>query len=179
MSPRCLWLSAAICAFALAGPAQAQDCDAAGTVASGGAVATDSTSATTLGTGAACQTGEGTSKMIGSGGSAAAIGGKTDSDTKLLENPNKLKAMSRAKAQDGGEWSKSKTKTTVNDDSLASTTRTISHVPGAAPVKSTTDVDVGLGSEPSADGSTDATAGEATTGGTGACPPGQQGQAGC
>ena len=90
---------------------------------------------------------------------------------KLVENPNKLKAMSRAKAQDGGEWSKSKTKTTVNDDSLASTTRTMSHVPGAAPVKSTTDVDVGMGSEPSAAGS--------ATSDAGGCPPGQEGTAGC
>jgi hypothetical protein len=174
MSPRSLWLSLAVCAIAYGGPALAQDCDADGTVASGGAAATDSTTATTLGTGAACQTEEGTSKTIGSGGSAAAVDGKADSDTKVVENPNKLKAMSRARAQDGGEWSKSRTKTTVNDDGLASTTRTMSHVPGSAPVKSTTDVDVELGGEASLRGSADA-----TTGAAGACPPGQQGKARC
>jgi hypothetical protein len=171
MSPRTLCLSLAVCACAYGGPALAQDCDAAGTVASGGAAATGTTSATTLGTGGACQTEDGTSKTIGSGGSAAAVDGKADSDTKIVENPNKLKAMSRAKAQDGGEWSKSKTKTTVQDDSLASTTRTMSHVPGQAPIKSNTDVGVELGSDPTAAGSADAT--------TGACPPDQQGTAGC
>jgi hypothetical protein len=167
MSPRTLCLSLAVCACAYGGPALAQDCDAAGTVASGGAAATGATSATTLGTGAACQTVDGTSKTIGSGGSAAAVDGKADSDTKIVENPNKLKAMSRARAQDGGEWSKSKTKTTVQDDSLASTTRTMSHVPGEAPVKSNTDVGVELGGESPAAGSADATAG--------VCPQGQQG----
>jgi hypothetical protein len=45
---------------------------------------------------------------------------------------------------DQGTFSKSRTKATVQGDSLDSTTRTMSHVPGQKPVKSNTDSSVTL-----------------------------------
>jgi hypothetical protein len=66
------------------------------------------------------------------------------SRTNAVENPNKLQTQSKAQAMDQGTFSKSKTKTTARGDDLDSTTRTMSHVPGQKPVKSTTDTNVTL-----------------------------------
>lgn len=117
-------------------PASTDSAHTGGTAGSGSA---GGTSATTLGTGGTSTGAAGTSSTIGSGGSAAATDGKADSRTKILENPNKLQGQSKAKAQDGGTWSKSQTKTTVRpEEDVQSRTKTMSHVPGGPPVKSTT-----------------------------------------
>lgn len=52
-------------------PAEAQECDAAGTVGSGGSAAAGGTSASTIGTAGTCRTDDGTTSSIGVGGSAA------------------------------------------------------------------------------------------------------------
>jgi hypothetical protein len=129
----------ALLASVFSTPVLAQDCNAAGTVGSGGSAAAGGTSASTLGTAGACQTDDGTTASIGSGGSAAAADGKAKSQTKVNENPNQLRAQSKAQAMDQGTFSKSQTKTRVKGDELQSTTRSMSHVPGEKPVKSTTD----------------------------------------
>ncbi|MBW6425190.1 hypothetical protein KX729_27520 [Rhizobium sp. XQZ8] len=125
-------------------PVFAQDCNAAGTVGSGGSAAAGGTSASTLGTAGACKTDDGTTASIGSGGSAATADGKAKSQTKVNENPNGLRTQSKAQAMDQGTFSKSQTKTRVQGDDLQSTTRSMSHVPGEKPVKSTTDSNVVL-----------------------------------
>jgi len=60
------------------------------------------------------------------------------SNTHVNDNGDKLKARTKAQAVDKGTFSKSQTKTTTDGDSLESTTRTMSHVPGEKPVKSRT-----------------------------------------
>jgi hypothetical protein len=125
-------------------PVLAQDCNAAGTVGSGGSAAAGGTSASTLGTAGACQTDDGTTASIGSGGSAATADGEAKSQTKVNENPNQLRAQSKAQAMDQGTFSKSQTKTRIKGDELQSTTRSMSHVPGEKPVKSTTGSNVVL-----------------------------------
>ncbi|MCO5731350.1 hypothetical protein [Rhizobium sp. SSA_523] len=122
----------------------AQDCNSAGTVGTGGSAAAGGTSASTLGTAGACATDSGTSASIASGGSAAAADGTAKSQTRVNENPNQLKTQSRAQAMDQGTFSKSQTKTRVKGDELESKTRTMSHVPGQKPVKSTTETGVTL-----------------------------------
>jgi len=117
-------------------PVYAQDCNAAGTVGSAGSAAAGGTSASTLGTAGACATDDDTTASIGSAGSAATAEGKAKSQTKINENPNQLKAQSKAQAMDKGTFSKSMTKTRVKGDELQSKTRTMSHVPGEKPVKS-------------------------------------------
>jgi len=116
----------------------AQDCSAAGTVATGGSAGAGGTSASTLGTAGSCQTDSGTSSSIGSGGSAAADGGNAMSKTHVNDNVDRLKAQTKAQAVDKGSFSKSRTKTTTDGDTLQSTTRTMSHEPGQKPVKDTT-----------------------------------------
>nr|WP_246617971.1 hypothetical protein [Rhizobium populisoli] len=119
-------------------PVYAQGCNATGTVGSGGSAAAGGTSASTLGTAGACATDDGTTSSIASGGSAATADGKAKSQTKVNENPNQLRAQSKAQAIDKGTFSKSQTKTRVRDGELESSTRTMSHVPGQKPMKSTT-----------------------------------------
>ena len=135
-------------AFSLAllsgAPAHAQGCNAAGTVGSAGSAAAGETSASTLGTAGTCSTDDGATSSIASGGSAAAADGKASSRTNTVENRNKLQTQSKAQAMDHGTFSKSRTKTTAEGDSLNSTTRTMSHVPGQKPVKSTTNSSVTL-----------------------------------
>jgi hypothetical protein len=113
-----------------------------GTVGSAGSAAAGGTSASTLGLGAR----SGDSATIGSAGSAAAAQGRATSSTKLHDNnPNNLHGMSKARAQDGGTWSKSMTKTKVKNDTLSSRTKSMSHQPGGPPTKSTTNQSVTLG----------------------------------
>lgn len=121
-------------------PATAQT---SSTVGSGGSAAAGGTSASTLGTGGTSTDDDGNSaSSIGSAGSAATVDGKAKSDTKIVTNPNMLKAQSKAMANDKGTFSKSKTKTTVKDGELSSDTRSMSHVPGEKPVKSDSGVTV-------------------------------------
>jgi hypothetical protein len=119
-------------------PAHAQDCDAAGTVGSGGSATAGGTSASTIGTAGTCRTDDGTTSSIGVGGSAATSEGKAKSQTKINENPSQLQGRSKAQAMDKGTFSKSQTKTKVTDDGLQSQTKTMSHVPGEKPIKSRT-----------------------------------------
>jgi len=120
---------------------QAQDCEGAATVGSGGSAAAGDTSASTLGTGAACNAGRQTNSTVGSAGSAASADGKAMSKTHTNGNSNKLQSHTKAQAMDHGTFSKSRTKTKVTGDGLESRTRTMSHVPGEKPVKNSTTVD--------------------------------------
>lgn len=111
-----------------------------GTVGTAGSGAAGGTSASTLGTGGTSTGPAGTSSIIGGGGSAATSdGGKATTSNRINENPNKLQDQARAKAQDGGTWGKSQTKTTIEKDGdLSSRTRSMAHEPGGPPAKSTT-----------------------------------------
>ncbi|WP_244635845.1 hypothetical protein [Chthonobacter albigriseus] len=136
-------------------------CDGAASIGSGGSASAGGTSATTLGTGAACDTGEGTNATVGTGGSAAAADGSANSRSKVNANDNSLNAKSQAMAKDGGTWSKSKTQTKIRQgEDLASRTKSMSHVPGEKPVKSTTGVDSEV---PTSGEATGATCDPATT----------------
>jgi hypothetical protein len=115
------------------------------TIGSGGSAAAGGTSASTLGAGGTSTAPSGTSSSIGSAGSAAAVDGKATSSTKLNANPNKLQGMSKARAQDGGTWSRSMTKTKVKGDTLTSRTKSMAHEPGGAPAKSTTRQSISTG----------------------------------
>ncbi|MBB3565205.1 hypothetical protein FHX06_006575 [Rhizobium sp. BK512] len=64
------------------------------------------------------------------------------SKTQLNDNDDKLKAQTNAQAVDKGTFSKSRTKTSTDGQSLQSTTRSMSHVPGQKPVKSKTEQNV-------------------------------------
>lgn len=138
MKTNVLFAGFAVAAALSLTPVQAQSCNAAGTLGSGGSAAAGGTSASTLGTGGACATDNGTTSSIASGGSAAAADGKAKSQTKVNENPNQLRAQSKAQAMDKGTFSKSQTKTRVRDGELESSTRSMSHVPGQKPTKGTT-----------------------------------------
>jgi hypothetical protein len=110
-----------------------------GTVGTGGSGAAGGTSASTIGLGGTSTGTAGTSSTIGGAGSAATSdGGKATSSNKVNENPNMLKDQAKAKAQDGGTFSKSMTNTRVRDGQLDSRTKSMAHEPGSAPVKSTT-----------------------------------------
>ena len=69
------------------------------------------------------------------------------SKTHVNESDEKLRAQTKAQAADKGTFSKSRTKTSSDGDSLQSTTRTMSHVPGQKPVKGTTNQTVILPGE--------------------------------
>ena len=119
---------------------------ASGTIAGGGSAAAGGTSASTVGTGATATGPSGTSSTIGSGGSAAAVDGRATSRTKINENPNGLKGQSKAMAHDGGTFSKTTTKTKVKaGEELSTRTKSMAHVPGSKPVKSTTSTTVPVG----------------------------------
>ncbi|MET3858260.1 hypothetical protein ABIE40_005417 [Rhizobium sp. OAE497] len=60
------------------------------------------------------------------------------SKTHVNDNADRLKAQTKSQAVDKGSFSKSRTQTTTNGDTLQSTTRTMSHEPGQKPVKNTT-----------------------------------------
>jgi hypothetical protein len=110
-----------------------------GTVGTGGSSAAGGTSASTLGLGGTSTGPAGTSSSIGGGGSAAiSDGGKATTSNKVQENPNMLKDQAKAKAQDGGTWSKSTTNTKIRDGELDSRTKSMAHEPGGPPAKSTT-----------------------------------------
>ena len=103
-------------------------------------------SASTVGTGGASAGGGTASGTIAGGGSAAAADGKAMSRTKINDNPNGLMGQSKAMAHDGGTFSKSQTKTKVKaGDELSTRTKSMAHVPGSKPVKSTTSTTVPVG----------------------------------
>jgi hypothetical protein len=109
-----------------------------GTIGTAGSAAAGGTSASTLGTGGTSTGPSGTSSSIGGAGSAAAVGGKVSSSNKLHQNSQMMQDQAKAKAQNGGTWSKSMTKTKLKHGELTSRTKSMSHEPGGAPAKSTT-----------------------------------------
>jgi hypothetical protein len=114
-----------------------------GTVGSGGSAAAGGTSASTLGLGGTSTGPAGTSSSIGGAGSdATADGGKATSSNKLHENPNMMHDQAKARAQDGGTWSKSMTDTKLKQGELDSRTKSMSHEPGGPPAKSTSTAQV-------------------------------------
>jgi len=116
-----------------------------GTVGTAGSGAAGGTSASTIGLGGSSTGAAGTSATIGGAGSAATSdGGKATTSNKVNENPNMLKDQAKAKAQDGGTWSKSMTNTKIKDGELDSRTKTMAHQPGGPPAKSTTTQSVPL-----------------------------------
>ena len=112
----------------------------AATGGTAGSAAAGGTSASTLGLGGTSTGPAGTSSTIGGGGSAATSdGGKATTSNKVQENPNMLQDKARAKAQNGGTWSKSQTHTRIKQgEEVNSRTRSMAHQPGGPPVKSTT-----------------------------------------
>jgi hypothetical protein len=105
----------------------------------GGSAAAGGTSATTLGIGATSTTPSGGSSSLSTGGAAA--GPHAQEKSKVHETgQGTLKGQSKAQSHDGGTFSKSRTKTTVGEGGVESTTRSMSHVPGEKPVKSTTTI---------------------------------------
>jgi hypothetical protein len=112
---------------------------ASGTVGTAGSAAVGGTSASTIGLGGTSTGPAGTSSTIGGAGSAATSdGGKATTSNKVMENDNMLKDQAKAKAQDGGTWSKSMTNTKIKEGELDSRTKSMAHEPGGPPVKSTT-----------------------------------------
>lgn len=110
-----------------------------GTVGTGASAAAGGTSASTWGLGGTSTSPDGTSSSIGGGGSAATShGGKATSSNKVNENKNMLQDQAKAKAREGGTWSKSMTNTRIKDGELDSRTKSMAHEPGGPPVKSTT-----------------------------------------
>jgi hypothetical protein len=127
-------------ALAAAGAGHAQT-DGSATGGTGGSAAAGGTSASSLGLGATSTEEGQTSSSLGTGATATTAEGKAKSRTHLNDNPNKLIGQSRAQAMDKGTFSKSRTKTTVDKgEAVQSTTRTMSHVPGQKPEKSTSTV---------------------------------------
>ena len=103
-----------------------------------GSAAAGGTSASTIGLGANSTGPAGTSSTVGGAGSAAAAQGKATSNTKIRENPQMLRSQSKARASDGGTWSKSMTNTKIKEGELDSRTKSMAHEPGGPPAKSTT-----------------------------------------
>lgn len=107
------------------------------TVGTAGTASAGGTSASTLGLGGTSVGRTGTSSTVGGAGSAAALDGRISSSNKVRANPVMLRDQVKATAQDGGTWSRSMTNTRIKQgDSLSSWTRSMSHEPGAAPVRS-------------------------------------------
>ena len=134
-----LFISSAAVAVLLAAsaPLNAQTSISGG---SAGSAAVGGTSASTVGTGGTSTSRTGTGSSIAAGGSAAAIDGKAQSRTNVNKgNGPNLNANTRAQAHDGGTFSRSHTRTKVKaGEEVQSTTKTMSHEPGSAPIKSTT-----------------------------------------
>ena len=128
------------------GGASVDEDSASGTIGSGGSAAAGGTSASGLSSGGTSTDESGTGSSVGAGGSAAAADGKTMSKSKVNENPNMLQGQTMQKAQDGGTWSKVKSKSKVRPgEDLDTRTKSMSHEPGGAPVQSTTQQSIDLG----------------------------------
>jgi hypothetical protein len=127
------------------GGASVNDGSASGTIGSGGSAAAGGTSASGVSSGGTSTDESGTGSSVGAGGSAAATDGKTMSKSKVNENPNMLQGQTMQKAQDGGTWSKVKSKSKVRPgEELDTRTKSMSHEPGGPPVKSTTQESIDL-----------------------------------
>jgi hypothetical protein len=70
---------------------------------------------------------------------------KDTSSTRVNGNQNNLNAMSKARAQEQGTWSRSMTHTKVHKGEVTSRTKSMAHEPGGAPAKSTTTTTTGSG----------------------------------
>jgi len=132
------WTAAAVL-LAAASPLAAQTSISGGT---GGSAAVGGTSASTVGTGGTSTSPTGTGSSIAAGGSAAAVDGKAQSRTNVNKgNGPVLNANTRAQAHDGGTFSRSQTRTKVKaGEDVQSTTKTMTHEPGSAPIKSKTSI---------------------------------------
>ena len=130
----------AAAALLVPGVALAQPAPAAGSASGGtaGSAAAGGTSASTIGLGSTSTGENGTSSSLGTGGSAAAVGGgHVGAKSKVNGNRNGLNGHSKARAQNGGTWSDSKTHIKVHKGEVRSRTKSMSHVPGQKPTKST------------------------------------------
>jgi len=119
-------------------PAAAQTSMTGGT---GGSAAAGGTSASTVGTGGTSTSASGqTGSSIAAGGSAAAANGKAQSGANVNKgNGPVLNSNARAQAHEGGTFSRSHTRTQVKaGETVGSTTKSMSHVPGSKPTMSTT-----------------------------------------
>ena len=58
-------------------------------------------------------------------------------------NADNLHGLSKAQAQDGGDWSHSMTHVRDQKGEVTSTTRSMSHEPGGPPSKSTSTINTG------------------------------------
>ena len=145
-----LQLALLACVFTVAGSAaMAQTGPSASTVGSkvfqsgntAGGAAAGGTSASTIGLGANSTGTAGNSSTVAGAASAATVNGRATSSTKVRENPQTLRTQSRAKAWDGGTWSRSMTNTSVrHNGDLRSWTKSMAHEPGGKPAMSTTRV---------------------------------------
>jgi hypothetical protein len=133
-------LTAGLAAADAAPPGAPMGPSAAG--GTGGSAAAGGTAASTLGLGATTTGPAGTQSAIGVGGSAAG-GAKDTTSSKVNGNPDNLHGMSKARAQEGGDWSRSMTKVRDHKGEVMSTTRSMSHMPGGPPAKSTSTIDTG------------------------------------
>jgi hypothetical protein len=108
----------------------------------GGSAAVGGTSASTVGTGGTSTSPAGTGSSIAGGGSAATVNGKAQARSHVNQgNGPVLNSNARAQAHDGGTFSRSQTRTKVKaGEQVQSTTKTMSHEPGSAPVKSRTSI---------------------------------------
>jgi hypothetical protein len=110
----------------------------AATGGTGGSAAAGGTSASTLGLGATSTDRDGnTSSALGTGGTAAG-GTKQRSSSKVTGGADNMHGQSKARAQDRGTWSDSKTKTKIHKGVVDSRTKSMAHQPGGPPTKSTT-----------------------------------------
>ena len=109
---------------------------------SGGSAAVGGTSASTVGTGGTSTSPAGTGSSIAGGGSAASANGKAKSNSHVNQgNGRVLNSNTKAQAHDGGVFSRSQTRTKVKaGEEVRSTTRTMQHQPGSAPIKSKTSI---------------------------------------
>jgi hypothetical protein len=148
-----LLISMLLCGAAIAqsassvgsGGTSSDDESTSGTIGSGGSAASGGTSASGVSTGGTSTDESGTGSSVGAGGSAATTDGKTMSKSKVNENPNMLQGQTMQKAQDGGTWSKVKSKSKVRPgEDLDTRTKSMSHEPGGPPVKSTTQESIDL-----------------------------------
>ena len=120
-----------------AGGSSSTPSSSSATGGSGGSASVGGTSASTLGLGGTSTGQNGTSSSLGTGGSAAG-GTKDMSSSKVHGNQNNLNGMSKARAQDGGTWSRSMTHEKVHKGEVSTRTKSMAHQPGGPPTKSTT-----------------------------------------
>ena len=132
------WTAIAVL-LAASSPLAAQTSISGGTA---GSAAVGGTSASTVGTGGTSTSPTGTGSSIAGGGSAAAADGKAQSGSHVNQgNGPVLNSNTRAQAHDGGTFSRSQTRTKVKaGEEVQSTTKTMTHEPGSAPIKSKTSI---------------------------------------